>query len=199
MMLCAPEIFSESIYLCGMMPPPTYLFQSQRLGCRNWREEDIAPLCALNTDPAVMEFFPRMPDAEQTSAFVANMQTQMAKLGYCFFAVDRLDLKEFIGFIGLSVPNFEADFLPCTEIGWRLKRNAWGQGFATEGAKRCLEYGFQTLGLPKIVAFAPAINLRSERVMVQIGMQKVLQFAHPLLVAARHLQQCVLYEALADA
>ncbi len=182
-----------------MIPPTTYLFESQRLGFRNWREEDLAPMCALNTDPGVMEFFPSMPDAQQTAAFVTKMQAQWTELGHCYFAVDRLDHSEFIGFIGLSVPNFEADFLPCTDIGWRLKRAAWGQGYAAEGAKRCLEYGFQTLGLSKIIAIAPEINLKSVRVMVQIGMCKVLQFAHPLLFAATHLQPCVLYEAQTQA
>jgi RimJ/RimL family protein N-acetyltransferase len=122
------------------------------------------------------------------------MSAQLAGKGYCYFAVDRLDNGMFIGFIGLSEPRFETDFTPCVDMGWRLKQSEWGRGFATEGARACLDYGFKELGLEKIVAIAPCVNMRSVEVMKKIGMTKVMEFMHPLLIGDELLERCVLYE-----
>jgi RimJ/RimL family protein N-acetyltransferase len=81
------------------------------------------------------------------------------------FRVDKLENNEFIGFIGLSEKSFEAEFTPCIDIGWRLSSEEWNKGYATEGAKRCLEYANEVLKLEKIVSIAPKINVKSERVM----------------------------------
>ncbi len=101
-----------------------YIFQSARLGFRNWAATDIPRMCLVNADPKVMEYFPAIPTTQQTEAFVARMQKQYAEKGFCYFAVDRLDNNEFIGFTGLSIPQFEADFMPCVDIGWRKKNGA---------------------------------------------------------------------------
>lgn len=71
----------------------------------------------------------------------------------------------FAGFVGLSVPRFEAHFTPAVEIGWRLAAEYWGRGYATEGARAVLAYGFETLHLDEIVAFTTSTNLASHRVM----------------------------------
>jgi RimJ/RimL family protein N-acetyltransferase len=101
----------------------------------------------------------------------------------------------FAGFVGLSVPRFEAHFAPCVEIGWRLAAQHWGHGYATEGARAALAFGFGTLGLEEIVAFTAPRNVRSRRVMEKIGMtyDPADDFDHPLLPEGHPLRRHVLY------
>lgn len=171
-----------------------YLFTSERLGFRNWKGDDVLKMAAINSDPDVMKFFPALQDEAQTQSFIKRMQKQYEDKGFTYFAAELLSNKEFIGFIGLSVPTFEAEFTPCVDMGWRLNKKYWNNGYATEGAKRCLEYAFNVLELDKVVAICPEINKPSEGVMQKIGMKKKLTFSHPLLQDNDRLQACVLYE-----
>jgi RimJ/RimL family protein N-acetyltransferase len=171
-----------------------FLFTSDRLGFRNWKSDDLAVMTQINTDPAVMEFLPFHQDKKKTLDFINRMQRQFEKSGFCYFAVERLDTNELIGFIGLMEQNYPADFTPCVDIGWRLAKAQWGNGFASEGAKACLDYAKKTLKIEEIYSIAPKINLRSEKVMQKIGMQKVKEFKHPLLSDYPHLEDCVLYK-----
>ena len=170
-----------------------YLFTSSRLGFRNWNAEDLEAMSAISADPEVMEFFSRPATKEETKAFIERMQSQFAQYGYCYFAVDKLDNGELIGFIGLMQQTYPADFTPCVDIGWRLKRSAWNQGYATEGAHRCLEYAFDQLHLDTIYSTAPMVNLKSQHIMHKIGMQKSGEFIHPRLAGDQRLEKCVLY------
>ncbi len=170
-----------------------YILKSARLGFRNWGAGDLQPMAEINADEEVMGFFPAKPSKEDTAAFIEHMQQQFEEKNFCYFAVDVLESGSFIGFIGLSVQTFPADFTPCTDIGWRLKRSEWGKGYATEGAKACLEYGFNQLGLERIYAMAPKVNVRSERVMKKVGMEKLRNFEHPKLPDHKELKSCLLY------
>ena len=176
----------------------SYLFQSSRLGFRPLIDSDLLPMAAINSDPAVMEFFPKRQSTTETQAFIDIVQQHHAAHGYAWYAVDILENKEFIGFIGLIQTPFEASFTPCTEIGWRLKKAAWGKGYATEGATRCLAHGFQTLQLPEIYSFTATVNHRSERVMQKIGMTKVGEFDHPKLEKGNWLERHVLYRIVKE-
>src|SRR3546814_7232971 len=111
----------------------TYVVRSERLGFRRWQEAEVEPMRASNADAAVMEYFPSPQDQAETLAFIKRMQLQFDEKGFCYYAVDSLVDGAFIGFIGLSEKTFIADFTPCVDIGWRLAKNAWNQGFATEG------------------------------------------------------------------
>ncbi len=82
--------------------------------------------------------------------------------------------RRFIGFIGLSIPSFQAHFTPCVEIGWRLSADYWGQGLATEGAREVVRYAFENLGIESLVSFTVPANTRSRRVMEKIGMLRDL-------------------------
>lgn len=175
------------------MTAPTYLFRSERLGFRNWHDSDLPLMAAINADPEVMKHFPSTRSLEETATFITRMQQLSGEKGFCYFAVDVLGTGEFIGFTGLAVQTFVTDFTPCTDIGWRLKKEAWGKGYATEGAARCLRYAFDTLQLGQVLSMAPQVNTPSIRVMQKIGMQYVKHFTHPLLDAGSHLQPCVLY------
>lgn len=171
-----------------------YIFKSERLGFRNWKNSDLSIMLEINSDEGVMEFFPKTLSEKETEEFIRRMQSQYAEKGFCYFAVDKLADKEFIGFIGLSEQNFESEFTPCIDIGWRIKKSKWNKGYATEGAKACLDFAFNQLGVKKVNAIAPKANAKSELIMKKIGMEKVKDFKHPKLRNDKRLEDCVLYE-----
>lgn len=171
-----------------------YLFTSQRLGFRNWKEEDIPEFAAINSDEDVMEHFPKTLTIQETAAFVERLQNHFEQFGYTYFAVEVLETEELIGFIGLTYQDFEAEFTPATDIGWRLKKSAWGKGYATEGALRCLEFAFHDLKLKRIVSIRTESNSKSENVMSKIGLRKKGTFLHPKLREFPEYEKCVWYE-----
>lgn len=186
----------RGVLFCSMAPKDIYLFTSLRLGFRGWTEADIPLMAAINADPEVMRFFPATQSAEQTGNFVRRMQAELAAKNYCYFAVEELATGIFIGFTGMMEQTYEADFTPCTDIGWRLAKTAWGKGYATEGAKRCLAYGFEQADLKTIYATAPEINLPSIAVMKKAGMQYMQHFKHSRLAGNERLENCVLYRSV---
>ncbi|QSE98886.1 GNAT family N-acetyltransferase [Fulvivirga lutea] len=172
-----------------------YLFQSSRIGFRLWSDNDLTPLAQLNADPAVMKYFPSTVNESDTAKWINKQNGDYKKYGYCYYAVDLLDTHELIGFIGLSYKELDTDFSPCTDIGWRLATKFQGKGLATEGAERCLEFGFESLKLKEIVAIAPEVNLPSINVMQKIGMKFECHFEHPQLSDYPDLKKCVLYKS----
>jgi RimJ/RimL family protein N-acetyltransferase len=169
--------------------------KTSRLKLREWRDEDLAPWAALNADPRVREFFPSVLTFEESAAQMRQARDHFARHGFGPWAVEVIGGAPFIGFIGLSVPSFEAHFTPCVELGYRLAFDAWGHGYATEGARAGLRYGFESLGLPEIVAFTTATNWRSRRVMERLGMDhdRADDFDHPSLPDGHPLRRHVLY------
>jgi RimJ/RimL family protein N-acetyltransferase len=170
-------------------------FDTPRLDFRARQDRHRAPFVAMNADPEVMRYFPALVSAELTNAGVDVWCQQFAEKGWSNWAVELQDTGEFIGFIGLSVPRRQLPFSPCVEIGWRLKRSAWGQGYATEGAKACLRVGFDQLGLDEIVSFTTLTNLPSVAVMKRIGMSDVqADFEHPAVPEGSPLRPHCLYK-----
>lgn len=170
-----------------------YLFQSDRLGFRAWTEEDALKLHKINSDPQVMEFFPRTLTLDESEAFVHRMIAHQNEFGYCYFAVEKFDDAALIGFVGLCRQTYEAPFNPSTDIGWRLATRYWGRGYATEGALRCLKYAREALKLSQVVSVCSAINTKSEKVMQKIGMHYKGAFNHSKLHDYPNLQPCVWY------
>jgi RimJ/RimL family protein N-acetyltransferase len=166
-----------------------------RLRLRAWRDSDREPFAVLNADPRVMEHFPSTLSREQSDALADHIEAQCDRHGFGFWAVEVPGVAPFVGFIGLSVPRFETHFTPCVEIGWRLSREYWDRGYATEGAQAALRFGFETLELEQIVAFTVPGNLRSRRVMEKIGMvySPADDFDHPALSEGHALRRHVLY------
>ncbi len=171
-----------------------YLFKSERLGFRNWIASDKEPYAIMNADKEVMEFFPNIKTKEESFDQIIRFQKHYKDNGFTFFAVDILETKEFIGFIGIINTSFEAYFTPCVEIGWRLQKKYWGFGYATEGAKRCIKYGFNELNFKEIVSITPLKNTKSEKVMQKIGMQKHGTFEHPQIEDGHWLKTELLYK-----
>lgn len=177
------------------MAAPAIEFSTPRLALRAWQSRHRAPFAAMNADPEVMRYFPAVLSAEQTNAGVDIWCQQFAEKGWSNWAVELLESGEFIGFIGLSVPRRKLPFSPCVEIGWRLKRAAWGQGYATEGAKACLRVGFEQLGLQEVVSFTTLANLPSVAVMRRIGMSDAqANFEHPAVPEGNPLRLHCLYK-----
>jgi len=172
--------------------------RTNRLLLRRWRPEDREPFAALNADPRVMEHFPAVLSREESDALAARMETHFDGHGFGRWAVEIVGVTPFAGFVGLSIPHFQAPFVPCVEIGWRLATDFWGRGYATEGAKAALAFGFYELGLKEIISFTVPENLRSRRVMEKIGMtyDPKDDFDHPLLPAGHPLRPHVLYRAV---
>ncbi|GHB50939.1 N-acetyltransferase [Streptomyces viridiviolaceus] len=144
---------------------------TDRLTLRRWRDSDLGPWAVMNADPEVREHLGDLLTREQSDASVARFQADFDRRGYGWWAVEVRATGKFIGFAGLDDVD---DGMPFTgvEVGWRLARSAWGQGYATEAALAVLAYGFDTLEVPEILAVTTATNLRSQAVMRRIGMTR---------------------------
>ena len=166
-----------------------------RLRLRQWRASDREPFAALNTDPRVMEFMPGCLSRAESDAVAQRSEAEIARQGWGFWATELRESGAFIGFVGLHVPSFEAPFTPCVEIGWRLERASWGNGFATEAARECLRFAFESLALEEVVSFTVPLNRRSRAVMERLGMRRdaLGDFDHPRLPAGHPLRRHVLY------
>ena len=169
--------------------------KTERLRLRRWLLADRAPFAALNADPRVMEHFPGPLSREESDTLATAIEAHFDQHGFGLWAVEIPHVTTFAGFVGLSVPRFEAHFTPCVEIGWRLAAEHWGRGYATEGARAVLTFAFQTLGLGEIVSFTVPANARSRRVMERIGMvhNRADDFDHPMLPDGHPLRRHVLY------
>lgn len=147
-----------------------YVIKTERLLLRHWCEEDIAPFAELNADPKVMEYFQSVKSYQETLEEFARIKDGFTTFGWGLWAASLIDDGTFIGFIGLTNVGFTAPFTPAVEIGWRLNAAHWGKGYATEGAKAVLNYGFAHLELNEIVSYTAVGNTRSRHVMEKIEM-----------------------------
>jgi RimJ/RimL family protein N-acetyltransferase len=168
--------------------------ETPRLWLRQWREEDFEPFAALNSDPETMRYFPARLRRAESDAFAERAGLLIALRGWGLWAVELKAGGEFIGFVGLNEVDFQADFTPAVEVGWRLARQYWGNGYATEAARAAVDFGFRELGLEEIVAMTTPANQRSRRVMERLGMVRdpAADFDHPRF-PAWPLRRHVLY------
>lgn len=172
--------------------------RTERLLLRGWTPADRIAFAAVNADPRVMEFLGGVLTREQSDAMVDRIEAKFQRQGFGFWAVEVPGVAPFIGMVGLSVPSFDAAFMPAVEIGWRLDAAFWGRGYASEAARAALEFGFGPAGLDEVVAFTTQGNLRSRRVMERIGMTRdpADDFDHPDVAESSPLRRHVLYRIL---
>ncbi|MFN9030394.1 MAG: GNAT family N-acetyltransferase [Betaproteobacteria bacterium] len=164
-----------------------------RLHLRAWQASDRAPFAAMGMDPEVMRCFPSLLTRAASDKSIDAWQAQHAERGWSNWAIELRATGEFVGFAGLTVPVRQLPCTPCVEIGWRLARAHWGQGYATEAAREALRIGFEDLGLDEIVSFTAAVNARSWAVMERLGMVRDDDFAHPALEPTHELSRHRLY------
>lgn len=180
-----------------------YLFKTERLGIRNWRESDLPEFFKMGQDKEVMKYFPSLLSEQQTISLMERMKVQLEEKGYAYLPVEILDNQEFIGMIGMSDQKYDISLKQSDErlsefvdIGWRLKTAAWGKGYATEGARAWMEYGFEKINLETIYSVAPVINTPSQNVMVKLGFENLGIFNHPKIEPAHPTRKCALYKKM---
>jgi ribosomal-protein-alanine N-acetyltransferase len=174
------------------------ILTTPRLILRHWEARDQEPFIQLNMDPDVMQFFPAIRTKEETLAQIGRIESHFSEHGYGWYAAERRDNSRFIGFIGFKYADFKSFFTPCVEIGWRLSKENWGHGFATEGARACLDFGFKTLGFKEIYSFTSKLNLPSIKVMQKTGMKYAGEFEEPSIEEGHRLKTHVLYQKKAE-
>ncbi len=169
--------------------------RTSRLLLRRWRDDDREPFAALNADPLVMEHFPAPLRREESNVLVDRIERGLEERGWGLWAVEVPGTAAFVGFVGLNPAMFDAPFTPAVEVGWRLARDHWGHGYATEGARAALGFGFETLALDEIVSFTTHGNARSRRVMERLGMRHdpADDFDNPNVPEGSPLRPHVLY------
>jgi RimJ/RimL family protein N-acetyltransferase len=168
---------------------------SDRLILRAWQDSDRAPFAAMSADPAVMQYLRALPTREACDAWIDYQIAHQTDHGFCLWAMELRESGGFVGAVGLLKVGFSASFTPAVEAGWRLAREAWGQGLATEAARRALAFGFTDLGLDEIVAYAASANQASQNVMRKLGMMRdeASDFDHPRLAEGDPLRRHALY------
>lgn len=155
--------------------------ETPRLILRRWREEDVAPMAAVNADPEVMRWIRdgSVRDEQQTRSGIQAWESEWESQGFGLFAVEIRSTGELAGFTGLSVPDYLPEVLPAVEVGWRLGRSHWGRGLATEAAAAVVRFGFEARGLERIVSITQVGNDASERIMTKLGMRPVRETVNP--------------------
>lgn len=171
--------------------------ETERLVLRRWEARDVDGLIEMNADPRVMEFFPAVMTAEESTKMHARLMARQEEIGFAVPVVEEQQSGRFLGFCGLGVPAYPTPlpFDPCVEIGWRLIPDAWGKGIAQEASRIWLRFGFETLQLDEIVSFTALQNERSQKVMERLGMvtDRDDDFDHPMLEDDHPLLRHILY------
>lgn len=171
--------------------------RTERLLLRRWRESDRTLFAGMNTDPEVMRHFIAPLSREESDSFVDRIEDAFDIWGFGLWAIEVPGVADFIGFTGLWPVGFEAHFTPAVEIGWRLGREHWGFGYATEAAAAALDFGLGPAGLEEVVSFTIPANVRSIAVMERIGMSNdpADDFDHPRIAPGSPHLRHVLYRA----
>lgn len=165
---------------------------------RTWKDSDLEPYAAMNADPDVMHHFPALLTRAESVASFARLRSVIDQRGWGLWAVEVDGV--FAGLTGLNIPAFSAHFTPCTEIGWRFRREFWGRGLATRAAQQALSFGFEVLKLEEMVSFTATTNVRSWRLMERLGFERDASgdFDHPAIPQGHVLCRHVLYRKRAN-
>ncbi len=167
--------------------------RTERLLMRRWREEDRDPFAALNADPQTMRFFPTPPSREQSDALVDRTEAHFEEHGFGLWALEVLATGEFIGFTGFAPLCGDLPGSGEQEVGWRLARTAWHQGYATEAGRAALEVGLHRVGLPRVWSVTAVLNTPSQAVMRRLGLVRHGRFDHPRVDVGHPLRPHVAY------
>jgi RimJ/RimL family protein N-acetyltransferase len=156
--------------------------ETDRLLLRRWHHDDLDALTRVFRKPEVWWFpFKRGWTAEETEVFLGQKLSEWESRGWSQWAVVTKEHRALIGFLGLSPPEFLPEVMPTVEVGWRIDPDYWGKGFATEGGRAALDFGFEVLELDEIVSICEPENVASSRVMKRLGMIHDRDTKHPKL------------------
>ena len=144
------------------------VFETPRLTLRRITEEDAPLILQLNSDPDIVKYVhePTLESEEQAINIIVNIIIPQYLNNLGRWAIHTKNNNEFIGWCGIKYkPEMDE-----TDLGFRLKKTAWGKGYATESAQHTLEYAFNTLNLRLITGRAHIENIASQKVLEKIGM-----------------------------
>jgi RimJ/RimL family protein N-acetyltransferase len=166
-----------------------------RLLLRTWQPADLRGFAELNADPQVMRYFPSVMNRAQSDGMARRMQAHFVTHGFGYWVLERHAQPGLLGVLGLQRVGFAATFTPAVEIGWRIQRAHWRQGYALEAAQAVLAYAFAGLQLAEVLAFTVPANLPSQALMQRLGLERNPDedFAHPLLPVGHPLRNHWLY------
>lgn len=174
----ATERPSEAPGSVAAVPAPSEL-ETPRLRLRQWRAGDRAPFAAINADPEVMRHIGSGVLGRAGSDELLNrLRREWTRNGHGLWALERREDGALLGFCGLAVPGFLPQVLPAVEIGWRLRRDAWGHGYATEAARAALAAGWHDLALAQVISIIHPDNERSMAVAERLGMRVTGRTTH---------------------
>ena len=169
--------------------------ETDRLILRQWRKTDYPLFAELNADKEVMKYFPNPLSRQESDKFAEICASLISIRGWGLWAVEFKSTGTFIGFVGLHIPKDTLPFSPSVEIGWRLAKQYWGNGYATEAAARVLTFAFDTLNLNEVISFTSVDNYPSRSVMERIGLINTNQnFQHVDIPLEHKLAEHVLYK-----
>ena len=154
-----------------------------RLVLRGWSQDDRGAFAAMNADACVMRYVGdgRPLDQAGSDVLLEHVEAHWGEHGFGLWAVQAAgEPGELLGFCGLAIPSFLPEVLPAVEVGWRLRRDAWGSGYATEAAQAALAWGWDELGLEQVIAIVDPRNDASLRVAEKLGMTRGRDRVHPL-------------------
>lgn len=188
-------LYNKPLEEVPRIEPISDMIETDRLVLRPWREDDLWLFAKMNNDKEVMEYLPKCLSYEETVQFYRRIVDEHKKFGYGLYAVELKSTGEFIGYTGFHNFDFDTEFSPGIEIGWRLAKEYWNRGYATEAAKACIDYARSRKLFDKIYSFTSISNRRSERVMQKIGMEHQGFFRHPSLPEGNWLKEHTLYKS----
>ncbi len=163
-------IISELVCFSGLLiNNMIYILETERLRFREMFPEDAAAMFLLNSDPEVVQYTGDGPfeSVEAARIFLMEYRPIYSTNGYARWIMELKSTGEILGWCGLKLHSDKN----YTDVGYRLYKNQWGNGYATEGAKACIEYGFSVLKLKSIIAHARKENSASVRVLEKCGMK----------------------------
>ncbi len=171
------------------------MIETGRLVLRGWRQRDIAPFHAMGQDAEVMLFLgPPTTEADAAGA-VERQNALLVEHGHCFWALEAKADGAFLGFCGVKPGPAETPIAGEAEIGWRLARHFWGQGYAREAAEASLAWMWVNTDTPSVAAITATGNTRSRGLMQRLGMTRYAaqDFDHPALPEDDPLRRHVVY------
>lgn len=172
------------------------MIETERLILRNWRAEDRGPFAAMSADAEVMQHIGGPLDRADSDAAADRLAKSADSDGYCFWAAERKGDGAFLGFCGLRRGGHQGTAVTDElEIGWRLRRDAWGMGYAREAALASLAWGWANCAAARIAAWTVLANQPSWRLMERIGMvhRPELDFDHPRFPIGHPLSRHLVY------
>jgi RimJ/RimL family protein N-acetyltransferase len=154
------------------------ILETERLILRTWAKGDAAEIARHCNSPAVMRWTGAVQSIEEIEAGIARSRALQAEHGFCYWALERKADGAFLGFCGLRLSTAPFALKGSVEIGWRLREDVWGQGYAREAAEASLDHAFRALNAERVVSLTVAGNEASRGLMERLGMRRRADLDH---------------------